>query len=105
MHRSRSRKRRYRFIVLIPILTVILLYISTHTKSKLIIKDNVLIGIESGIIERRSSIKQITVPVGVTKLGDNAFRECKKLESVELPETIETIGDSAFEYFYKLENI
>ena len=96
MHRSRRRKRRYRFIVLIPILTVILLYISTHTKSKLIIEDNVLIGIESGIIERRSSIKQITVPVGVTKLGDNAFRECTKLESVELPETIETIGDSAF---------
>ena len=105
MYRSRHRKRRYRFIVLIPILTVILLYISTHTKSKLIIEDNVLIGIESGIIERRSSIKQITVPVGVTKLGDNAFRECTKLESVELPETIETIGDSAFEDCYQLEHI
>lgn len=105
MYRKRGRKRRYRFIVLIPILTVILLYISTHTKSKLIIEDNVLIGIESGIIERRSSIKQITVPVGVTKLGDNAFRECTKLESVELPETIETIGDSAFEDCYQLEHI
>ena len=105
MHRSRRRKRRYRFIVLIPILTVILLYISTHLKSKLIIEDNVLIGIESGIIERRSSIKQIIVPVGVTKLGENAFRECRKLESVELPETIETIGDSAFEDCYKLEHI
>ena len=105
MYRSRRRKRRYRFIVLIPILTVILLYISTHAKSKIIIKDNVLIGIESGIIERRSSIKQIIVPVGVTKLGENAFRECTKLESVELPETIETIGDSAFEDCYKLEHI
>ena len=105
MYISRRRKRRYRFIVLIPILTVILLYISTHTKSKLIIEDNVLIGIESGIIERRSSIKQIIVPVGVTKLGENAFRECRKLESVELPETIETIGDSAFEDCYKLEHI
>ena len=105
MYRSRRRKRRYRFIVLIPILAVILLYISTHVKSKLIIEDNVLIGIESGIIERRSSIKQITVPVGVTKLGDNAFRECTKLESVELPETIETIGDSAFEDCYQLEHI
>ena len=80
MYISRRRKRRYRFIVLIPILTVILLYISTHTKSKLIIEDNVLIGIESGIIERRSSIKQIIVPVGVTKLGENAFRECRKLD-------------------------
>lgn len=105
MYRKRGRKRRYRFIVLIPILTVILLYVSTHTKSKLIIEDNVLIGIESGIIERRSSIKQIIVPVGVTKLGENAFRECRKLESVELPETIETIGDSAFEDCYKLEHI
>ena len=105
MYRSRRRKRRYRFIVLITILTVILLYISTHAKSKIIIKDNVLIGIESGIIERRSSIKQIIVPVGVTKLGENAFRECTKLESVELPETIETIGDSAFEDCYKLEHI
>lgn len=105
MYRSRRRKRRYRFIVLIPVLTVILLYISTHAKSKIIIKDNVLIGIESGIIERKSSIKQIIVPVGVTKLGENAFRECTKLESVELPETIETIGDSAFEDCYKLEHI
>jgi len=65
----------------------------------------VLIGIESGIIERRSSIKQIIVPVGVTKLGENAFRECRKLESVELPETIETIGDSAFEDCYQLQHI
>ncbi len=105
MYRKRGRKRRYRFIVLIPILTVILLYVSTHLKSKPIIEDNVLIGIESGIIERRSSIKQIIVPVGVTKLGENAFRECRKLESVELPETIETIGDSAFEDCYKLEHI
>ena len=92
-------------IIHLPIFILCVAFFHFVRRLTIIIKDNVLIGIESGIIERRSSIKQITVPVGVTKLGDNAFRECTKLESVELPETIETIGDSAFEDCYQLEHI
>ena len=105
MYRKRGRKKRYRFIVLITIFMAVILYVFAYAKSELIIEDNVLIGIENGIIERRSNIKQITVPDGVTKLGENAFKGCRELENIELPQTVQTIGDSAFEDCYKLQHI
>ena len=105
MYRKRGRKKRYRFIVLITIFMAVILYVFAYAKSGLIIEDNVLIGIENGIIERRSNIKQITVPDGVTKLGENAFKGCRELENIELPQTVQTIGDSAFEDCYKLQHI
>ena len=33
----------------------------------------------------------------ITKIGDNAFRDCKDLTSVTIPNTVETIGMNAFE--------
>ena len=37
------------------------------------------------------------IPSSVTSIGDNAFRTCKKLESIVIPEGVKRIGKSAFE--------
>ena len=44
----------------------------------------------------RRSVTAITIPSGVTKIGDDAFSLCKALKTVSLPLTLTTIGDSAF---------
>ena len=38
----------------------------------------------------------VTVPPGVTAIGDRAFRQCGELTSVVLPEGLRRIGDDAF---------
>jgi len=37
-----------------------------------------------------------TIPLGVTVIGDGAFRNCPLLSSVTIPNTVVTIGDDAF---------
>ncbi len=41
---------------------------------------------------------ELVVKDGVTSIGDCAFYECKKLETVQLAGTIRTIGDASFYY-------
>jgi len=43
-----------------------------------------------------TSIETIILPDGLRDLGDNAFRECKKLKSVEIPAPVKIIGDNTF---------
>lgn len=39
----------------------------------------------------------ITIPEGVTSIGYGAFSGCEDLESVTIPDSVESIGDCAFE--------
>lgn len=49
---------------------------------------------------------QVTVPDGVTKIGDMAFqREEKNITQVTLPESVEAIGDGAFSSSTNLEAV
>ena len=41
-------------------------------------------------------VTSVVVKEGITNIGDGAFRECVKIESVELPTSCTIIGDSAF---------
>ena len=43
-----------------------------------------------------SSLKSVTLPNGLTKIGASLFQECTALESVTIPSSVNTIGDSAF---------
>lgn len=43
--------------------------------------------------------------VGVERIGMNAFRNCKKLSSINLPDTIKFIGNQAFRACSALENL
>ena len=44
----------------------------------------------------RIGFQTITIPAGVTSIGDYAFQNCSSLASISLPEGITTIGYSAF---------
>eukprot|EP00520_Triparma_pacifica_P019349 CAMPEP_0118642926 /NCGR_PEP_ID=MMETSP0785-20121206/6098_1 /TAXON_ID=91992 /ORGANISM="Bolidomonas pacifica, Strain CCMP 1866" /LENGTH=140 /DNA_ID=CAMNT_0006534515 /DNA_START=993 /DNA_END=1411 /DNA_ORIENTATION=+ len=43
-----------------------------------------------------SAFESITLPKGVTEIGNKAFRGCSYLTSVAIPDTVTTIGNGAF---------
>ena len=44
----------------------------------------------------KASITAVTIPKGVTSIGNYAFYECAKLTSVTIPDTVTSIGNYAF---------
>lgn len=40
---------------------------------------------------------EVIIPEGITHIGDEVFKNQKKLTKVTLPESLQSIGDSAFE--------
>lgn len=60
-------------------------------KCRIIIKDDVFIGIKSGIIEKKEDLKTVEVPDNVTEIGIFALAYCTKLERVTLPEVLKRL--------------
>lgn len=52
--------------------------------------------IGSGAFSGNTSLKSVSLPVGVKKIGQEAFADCTELTSVSLPSTLESIGAGAF---------
>jgi hypothetical protein len=48
---------------------------------------------------------EITIPSGVTSIGDGAFENCSGLTSVTIPNSVTSIGDSAFYYCSGLTSV
>ena len=44
------------------------------------------------------SFTNISIPDGVTNIGDKAFEDCKSLVSINIPNSVTNIGDNAFMY-------
>ena len=59
-------------------------------------KSTMLKGIEAGVFQNCESIEEISLPKGITEIGNKAFYKCTSLKSVELPEGIQIIGNEAF---------
>ena len=51
------------------------------------------------------SVTSITIPDGVTTIGDAAFSECSKLKSVILPDSLTSIGNGVFSQCIKLQSV
>lgn len=51
----------------------------------------------------RSSLTDITIPNGVTSIGDHAFRECSSLTNIVIPDSVTSIGEEGT--FYKCTNL
>ena len=69
------------------------------------IEGNPVTSIELGTFWKRSSLTSITIPDGVTSIGDYAFRECTSLTSITIPDSVTSIGDSAFRGCKSLSSI
>lgn len=51
------------------------------------------------------SSSEVVIPNGVTSIGDNAFRGCKCVTSVNIPEGVTVIGNSAFRLCSELTSV
>lgn len=52
-----------------------------------------------------SNLTSVTIPDGITSIGDNAFSECNSLTSITIPEGVKSIGRRAFEQCSSLTSI
>ena len=43
-----------------------------------------------------SSVRNVTIPVSITQIGEAAFSWCESLLSIDIPDTVRTIGEWAF---------
>lgn len=59
-------------------------------------KDYAAAGYDPPWLEHEESITSLVVENGVTRLGDYAFMQCTKLETVSLPNSLISIGQGAF---------
>ena len=57
------------------------------------------------VILSPSSLTAITLPAGLTHIGDSAFEGCKNLTAITLPDTLTHIGDMAFAWCVNLTAI
>ena len=52
-----------------------------------------------------SDLTSITIPASVTSIGSSAFSGCSNLASIMIPNGVTSIGDSCFAYCYNLASI
>ena len=53
----------------------------------------------------RRNAASVTIPEGVTRIGDRAFSWCKRLTSVVIPEGVTSIGEKAFAGCMRLSSV
>ena len=98
-------KKIHKYILIGFIIIVAVLWTVSNLKCRVIIKNDILLGIKDGIIEKRADIKIIEIPDGVTAINFFAFKDCSNLESVGIPGSVRSIGVCAFYNCVKLSSI
>ena len=54
-------------------------------------------GIADGAYSDNTILSSVTIPEGLTYIGNNAFYGCTRLTSINIPDCVTSIGNSAFE--------
>jgi hypothetical protein len=62
-------------------------------------------GIADNVFSGKTSITSVTLPDGITYLGNGVFAGCTSLTGISLPDSVETIGDGCFYQCTVLESI
>nr|WP_081794759.1 leucine-rich repeat domain-containing protein [[Eubacterium] cellulosolvens] len=52
-----------------------------------------------------SEIEKVSLPSGITEIGENTFEYCDKLSEINIPDTVTSIGENAFFRCFKLSEI
>ena len=97
-----KNNKKYLVILLFFLVLWIAYLTFINWKCRIIIKDNVFIGIKSGITEKKEDLKVVEIPDGVSEIGIFAFADCVNLEMVTLPDGIKEIEMGAF---YNCQNL
>lgn len=53
----------------------------------------------------KNVLEKIVLPSTITKIGDRAFYNCRKLKEVNFPSPLKEIGEFAFAYCYKIKKV
>ena len=60
---------------------------------------------EQAWCEIREDVRSVSLPDGLTSIGNGAFDFCRRLTSVTIPEGVRSIGDMAFKECYALADL
>ena len=72
----------------------------------IVVKDGVLIDVNQGLaIVCCVSAKSVSIPEGVTTIGEDCFAYCLNLETVEFPESLREVGEEAFVFCRSLKRL
>lgn len=68
-------------------------------------KNGLFIDKDNALICANKDVNDVTIPDGVTAIGEKAFEDCSFLESVTIPDSVTSIGDCAFQNCSSLTSI
>ena len=97
-----KKVKKIYLVILLFFIFGITYFVLINLKCRVIIKNNVFIGIKSGIIEKKEDLEVVEIPDGVSEIGIFAFADCVNLEMVTLPDGIKEIEMGAF---YNCQNL
>lgn len=72
--------------------------VNGHVEGSLVFADNS----KTTLTACLTSATHVTIPASVTAIGDQAFRNCIQLQTLEVPATVDSIGTNAF---YRVNNV
>lgn len=69
---------------------------TSSSKLQMVVIDNMVTDIESGIFGGRSELENVIISSGVTAIPNDFCKNCRSLSSVTIPNGVTSIGDLAF---------